>query len=122
MVHLHVGRNNLGLDKAANDTAAGFCPRKDRGDYRGSRDGQLLQPNNHPIGTKRICIDTDYFAAFNRSNVTLVDIKSNPIERSPPTPCARVAERSRCAVLATGFDAMTGSVAKIDISGRNVRH
>ena len=41
---------------------------------------KLLQPNNHPIGSKRICIDTDYFATFNRPNVTLVDIKSNPIE------------------------------------------
>ena len=41
---------------------------------------KLLQPNNHPIGSKRICIDTDYFATFNRPNVTLVDIKANPIE------------------------------------------
>ena len=79
-----------------------------------------MQPNNHPIGSKRICIDTEYFAAFNRPNVTLVDIKSNPIEEITDN-AVRVAGKEYevdALVLATGFDAMTGSVAKIDIRGR----
>jgi cyclohexanone monooxygenase len=82
---------------------------------------KLLQPNNHPIGSKRICIDTDYFATFNRPNVTLVDIRSNPIEEITEN-AVRVAGKDYevdALVLATGFDAMTGSVAKIDIRGRN---
>jgi len=81
----------------------------------------LLQPRSHPIGTKRICIDTDYFATFNRDNVTLVDIKSNPIEEILPNGLRTTvgAYEFDALVLATGFDAMTGSVAKIDISGRN---
>ena len=82
---------------------------------------KLLQPNNHPIGSKRICIDTDYFATFNRPNVTLVDIKSNPIEEITAN-AVRVGGKDYevdALVLATGFDAMTGSVAKIDISGRD---
>ncbi len=82
---------------------------------------ELLQPRSHPIGTKRICIDTDYFATFNRDNVTLVDIKSNPIEEILPQGLRTTAATYTldALVLATGFDAMTGSVARIDIKGRN---
>src|SRR5436309_9787248 len=72
--------NNLALDKAANDTAADFVREKIAEIVKDPATAKLLQPNSHPIGTKRICIDSDYFAAFNRPNVTLVDIKANPIE------------------------------------------
>ena len=40
---------------------------------------ELLAPKNHPIGTKRICVDTDYYATYNRDNVTLVDVRTTPI-------------------------------------------
>jgi cyclohexanone monooxygenase len=79
-----------------------------------------LQPDDHPIGSKRICVDTDYYATFNRSNVTLVDIKSDPIEEILSN-AVRTRARNHeidALVLATGFDAMTGSVARIDIRGR----
>src|SRR5664279_5086017 len=72
--------NNLGLDKAANDTAADFVREKIAEIVRDPHTARLLQPTNHPIGSKRICVDTDYFATFNRPNVALVDIKSSPIE------------------------------------------
>ena len=111
--------NNLALDKAANDTAAGFVRDKIAEIVRDPDTARLLQPNSHPIGTKRICIDTDYFATFNRPNVTLVDIKSNPIEQILPN-AVRTGGKDYTVdalVLATGFDAMTGSVAKIDIVG-----
>jgi cyclohexanone monooxygenase len=113
--------NNLALDKAANDTAADFVRDKIAEIVRDPQTAKLLQPNNHPIGSKRICIDSDYFATFNRPNVTLVDIKSNPIEEILPN-AVRTAKGDYevdALVLATGFDAMTGSVAKIDIRGRN---
>ena len=113
--------NNLAIDQAANDTAADFVRAKIAETVKDPQTAKLLQPNNHPIGSKRICIDSDYFATFNRPNVTLVDIRSNPIEEILPN-----AVRTRAGdcevdalVLATGFDAMTGSVAKIDIRGRN---
>jgi cyclohexanone monooxygenase len=112
--------NNLALDKAANDTAADFVREKIAEIVRDPQTARLLQPNNHPIGSKRICVDTDYFATFNRENVTLVDIRSNPIEQILPN-AVRTRERDYevdALVLATGFDAMTGSVAKIDIRGR----
>ena len=112
--------NNLALDKAANDTAADFVREKIAEIVRDPETAKLLQPNNHPIGTKRICIDSDYFATFNRPNVTLVDIRTDPIEEILPN-AVRSGGRDYevdALVLATGFDAMTGSVAKIEIRGR----
>jgi cyclohexanone monooxygenase len=113
--------NNLALDQAANDTAADFVRDKIAEIVKDPETARLLQPNNHPIGSKRICIDTEYFATFNRQNVTLVDIKSNPIEEILPNAVRTGAKDYGidALVLATGFDAMTGSVAKIDIRGRN---
>ncbi len=115
--------NNLGLDLAANDTAAGFIRDKIADIVKDPETARLLQPNSHPVGTKRICVDTDYYTTFNRPNVKLVDIKANPIAEILPH-----AVRTDggdydvdALVLATGFDAMTGSVAKIEIRGRNGR-
>jgi cyclohexanone monooxygenase len=113
--------NNLAIEKAANDTAADFVREKIAEIVRDPQTAKLLQPNDHPIGSKRICIDSDYFATFNRPNVTLVDIRSNPIEQILPNAVRTGAGDYEvdALVLATGFDAMTGSVAKIDIRGRN---
>jgi cyclohexanone monooxygenase len=113
--------NNLGLDKVANDTAADFVREKIAEIVEDPKTAKLLQPNSHPIGTKRICIDTEYFSTFNRPNVTLVDIKSNPIEEITANAVRAGSKEYEvdALVLATGFDAMTGSVAKIDIRGRN---
>jgi cyclohexanone monooxygenase len=113
--------NNIALDQAANDTAAGFVREKIAEIVRDPRTAKLLQPNNHPIGSKRICVDTDYYATFNRPNVTLVDIKSDPIEEILPNAVRTRAEDYEvdALVLATGFDAMTGSVAKIEMRGRD---
>jgi cyclohexanone monooxygenase len=112
--------NNLILDKAANDTAADFVREKIADIVRDPQTARLLQPDNHPIGSKRICVDTDYYATFNRPNVTLVDIRPKGIEEIRPD-AVRVQAKDYeidALVLATGFDAMTGSVAKIDIHGR----
>jgi cyclohexanone monooxygenase len=112
--------NNLALDKAANDTAADFVRDKIAHTVKNSVTARLLQPTTYPFGTKRICIDTDYFETFNRPNVTLVDIRSNGIEEILPHAVRSGGKDYEidALVLATGFDAMTGSVAKIEICGR----
>jgi cyclohexanone monooxygenase len=112
--------NNLILDKAANDTAADFVRDKIAEIVRDPETAKRLQPDNHPIGSKRICVDTEYYATFNRPNVTLVDIKSDPIAEILPNAVRTAASDYEidALVLATGFDAMTGSVAKIEIRGR----
>jgi cation diffusion facilitator CzcD-associated flavoprotein CzcO len=81
----------------------------------------MLCPRDHPYGTKRPPIDTEYYQTFNRQNVTLVDVRRAPIEEVTPTGI-RTADREYrldLIVFATGFDAMTGSILRIDVRGRN---
>ena len=81
---------------------------------------ELLCPKDYPFATKRLCVDTNYFETFNRDNVSLVDVKTSPIEEITPTGL-RTADAEYafdCLVFATGFDAMTGALLGIDIRGR----
>jgi cyclohexanone monooxygenase len=71
--------NDLILDRQANDTAANFVRDKIRETVRDQATAELLAPKNHPIGTKRICVDTDYYGTYNRENVTLIDVRDTPI-------------------------------------------
>jgi cyclohexanone monooxygenase len=113
--------NNLALDKAANDTAAEFVRQKIGETVKDPAVAKLLQPTSYPIGTKRICIDSDYFETFNRDNVTLVDIRNAPIAKITPNGIVTGGKEYEvdAIVFATGFDAMTGSFAKVDIRGRD---
>jgi len=104
----------------ANDTAARFFRDKIRGIVRDPSVADALCPLDYPLGTKRLCVDTEYYATFNRDNVTLVDLRKTPIEAITPH-----GVRTRDAgyevdslVFATGFDAMTGALLNIDIRGR----
>jgi len=111
---------DLLLDKAANDTAAEFFRAKIRAIVRDPAVAQALTPTDYPLGTKRLCVDTGYYATFNRDNVTLVDLRKTPIEAIIPRGVrTREAEyRVDSLVFATGFDAMTGALLNIDIRGR----
>lgn len=113
--------NNLSLDKAANDTAADFIRERIAEIVHDPETARRLQPDGHPVGSKRICVDTDYYATFNRPHVTLVDLRDDPIERVTAHGLRAGGKDYEldALVLATGFDAMTGSVAKIDIRGRD---
>jgi cyclohexanone monooxygenase len=113
--------NDLIFSRQANDTAAEFVRNQIRGIVRDQAVAELLAPQNHPIGTKRICVDTDYYQTYNRENVTLVDVKSAPIAAITPTGL-RTENRDYefdSIVFATGFDAMTGALTRVDIRGRN---
>ena len=105
-------------NKEANEYAAEFVRQKIRGIVDDPQVADLLSPR-HTISCKRICLDTRYFATFNRPNVRLVDV-SGGIER-----ITRAGLRAGgvdydldTIVFATGFDAMTGSLTRIDIKGR----
>lgn len=107
-------------DAAANDTARQFWEAKVRAVIDDPAVAELLIPQGHPIGAKRICTDDNYFQTFNRDSVHLVDLRATPIERIDATGVATTGGHYGldALVLATGFDAMTGSVARIDIVGR----
>ena len=110
------------MSQEANDAAAGFVREKIRGIVRDPEVADLLSPDN-VIGCKRICLDSGYFETFNRPNVTLVDVSSAPIEKITKTGL-RTGGREYALdaiVFATGFDAMTGALARIDIRGRGGR-
>ncbi|KIZ41331.1 flavin-containing monooxygenase, partial [Rhodopseudomonas palustris] len=112
--------NNLTLDRHANDTAADFIRERIAEIVEDPKVARLLQPDSHPVGSKRICVDTDYYATFNRPNVELVDLRADPIACILPDGLRTANQHYKldALVFATGFDAMTGSVAKIEIVGR----
>jgi len=110
--------NDLLVNRQANETAAEFVRNKIRSIVRDPKVAELLMPRDHPIGTKRLCLDNGYFETFNRDNVTLVDVRSDPIAEITPS---GLRTRTRAFELddiafATGFDAMTGALLNIDIS------
>jgi cation diffusion facilitator CzcD-associated flavoprotein CzcO len=108
------------LDVSANDTARAFWEKKIRAVVDDPRIADWLIPTDHPIGTKRICTDDNYFQTFNRDNVTLVNLRETPIERMDRAGLTTSTTRYDldALVLATGFDAMTGSLSKLNIVGR----
>ena len=112
--------SDLMLDLDANHTAAEFVRSKIAATVRDPAVAAKLMPHDHPIGTKRICIDSGYYDTFNRPNVRLVDIRETPIEAVTATGLRTTAEKFQldCLILATGFDAMTGALSRIRIAGR----
>lgn len=111
---------DLLINAEANQTASEFIRTKIREIVHDPEVAELLCPKDHPYGSKRPPIDTDYFATFNRENVTLVDVRSDPIERITPAGLETGAAGYEVdtLVFATGFDAMTGALLGIDIRGR----
>ena len=112
---------DLVTDEAANRTAADFVRAKIRETVTDRRVADLLCAQDYPIGTKRICIDTGYFATFNRPNVALVDLRSEPITSITPNGVGTAAAEYPldAIVFATGYDAITGAVTRIDVRGRD---
>jgi cation diffusion facilitator CzcD-associated flavoprotein CzcO len=110
---------DLMIDEQANATAAEFVRGKIRQTVNDPAVAELLAPKTI-IGCKRVCIDIGYYETFNRDNVTLVDVSEQPIEEITRHG-VKVAGKEYAAdalVLATGFDAMTGALLRIDIRGR----
>ena len=114
--------NDLFLDYGANATAATFVRDKIGQIVTDTDVAQRLMPSTD-IGCKRLCVDSGYYDTFNRDNVELIDVSRSPIEEITPRG-PRIGDRIvelDSLVFATGFDAMTGALSRIDIRGRGGR-
>ena len=115
---------DLVLDPGANETAADFVRGKIAQTVKDPTVAADLTPRDHPIGTKRICIDTDYYQTYNRDNVALVNLRRSPIAALTEAGIRTEdgAEYPLDAIVyATGFDAVTGALNAIDIRGAGGR-
>jgi cation diffusion facilitator CzcD-associated flavoprotein CzcO len=112
---------DLLANKAANETATEFLKNKIRGIVKDPRTAQALSDIDHPYAAKRPPIDTNYFETFNRDNVTLVNLREDPIERISPNgiKTGNAEHELDVIVFATGFDAMTGTLLRLNIEGRD---
>ena len=107
------------VDQAANDTITAFMKNKIRERVKDPHTADKLTPTGHGFGTKRVPLETNYYEVYNQDNVALVDIRETPIERITPAgiETSAAAHEFDMIIYATGFDAVTGGFAKIDIRG-----
>ena len=112
---------DLLVDKEANEIASEFVRRKIRETVKDQAVAEQLLPNDHYIGTKRLCLDLGYYETYNRDNVSLVNIRKAPIQEITARGIrTHEAEYELDAIIfATGYDAMTGALLDIDIRVEN---
>lgn len=114
------------FDERANKLAYDFWRRKTLARIPDPEKASLLAPENpsHPIGTKRLSLEQDYYEVVGQDNVKIVDVKSNPIVEIVPDG-VKLADGTilnvDLLVFATGFDAVTGGLTQIDIRGTENR-
>lgn len=108
------------FDAQANHEVAEFIRGKIRQIVKDPKTADMLTPKDHPVGCKRLCSDTGYFETFNRDNVELIDIRAQPISgfEANGIRYGDALVSADIIVCATGFDAMTGALLKMQISGR----
>ena len=113
--------HDIGTDRRANDTMSEFIRSKIREIVKDPETAEKLLPTDHPFGSKRALIDTNYFDTYNRENVELVDIRHSPIQEITPKGIRTQDQEFEfdAIVFATGFDTMTGTFFKMNIRGRN---
>lgn len=106
-------------DETANDYAAQFVRSKIQELVEDPQTADILSPREYPLGAKRVALDTNYYQTFNRRNVTIKDLRQQPIIRIVPQgveTCDGITALDTL-ILATGFDAMTGSFLRVNIRG-----
>ena len=118
--------NDTFVNPESNQFLADYVRDKIRQTVKNPATAHKLLPHDHPIGTKRICVDSGYFEAFNRPNVTLVDLRNDPItgfeEHAVLTQSSR--HELDAMVFATGYDAVTGALERLNLrgeTGQNLR-
>jgi cyclohexanone monooxygenase len=112
---------DVALDEEANELACEMYREQVRRLIKDPATAEALMPRDYPMGCKRPVIDTDYYETFNRDNVALVDLRQGGIEEITRAGVQTTQGHYAFDVLvyATGFDAMTGALGKIDIRGRD---
>ena len=112
--------SDIQLDEAANHEVSEFIRERIRNTVQDKQTADDLMPTAFPYSTKRPCIDTDYYETYNRDNVSLVNLRRTPIEAINETgiETAEGAREFDAIIYATGFDAMTGPLLRVDIRGR----
>ena len=113
--------NDIILDLKANATVAGYIEEKIRDTVRDPAKAEVLCEFNHPVGTKRPPIDTDYYETFNRDNVSIVSIRKNPIHGATADGLTLKSGdhyKLDSIVFATGFDTVTGTLNKLNLRGK----
>jgi cation diffusion facilitator CzcD-associated flavoprotein CzcO len=113
--------NDLMLDERANEAATEFIRNQIRATVKDPATAELLCPKGYPLGAKRPPLGHSYYEAYNRDNVTLVDVSHHPIERITRKGVRAGAEEYEFDILifATGFDGSTGALMAMDIRGRD---
>ena len=117
--NLQSAYRDITTDIKANTLVAEFVHEKIREAVKDPAVAEKLLPRDHPFGTKRLCLDSGYFETFNRDNVELVDLRETPIERIT-SGGIRTSARDYSfdlIIFATGFDAMTGPLISLNITG-----
>ena len=112
--------SDIQLDEAANHEVSEFIRERIRNTVQDKQTADDLTPKAFPYATKRPCIDTDYYETYNRDNVSLVNLRRTPIEKitEDGIETSQGARAFDAIIYATGFDAMTGPLLRVDIRGR----
>lgn len=115
------GFKDLLVSHESNKYLSDFVADKIRSRVNDPVTAEKLIPTDHPFGSKRVPMETNYYETYNKDNVHLVDIRENPIEAVTPEGIRTTAELYDLDVIiyATGFNAVTGALDRIDIRGRN---
>lgn len=112
---------DVGLDLEANEMACDLYRRHIADIIDDPGTAEALMPRGYPMGCKRQVVDIGYYEAFNRDNVSLIDLRKDPIVRINESGVCTAGGQHDVDVLiyATGFDAMTGAINNVSISGRS---
>ncbi len=119
--------NDIMVNTEANEMLCELIREKIRSIVHDPETAEALCPKDHPFGTKRPCVDTNYYATFNLPHVRLVNLRTNPITTITETGVDIAGHAGTesfefdAIVFATGFDAMTGALVGVDITGKDGR-
>src|SRR5215470_678523 len=111
--------NDIMTNRDANEDFAEFVRNKIRARVKDPVVAEMLCPKDHPFGSKRIPLETNYYETYNQPNVLLVDVRNAPIEEITPKGIKTTEKEYEFDVIiyATGFDAITGALTRVDIRG-----